>query len=873
MSDEQTIYISPQDDLTNVRERLERIPTRRVTLVIPSQTLLRSLIAWRNLYARAQELGKEVLIISSDPHVRSVAQGAKFKVASLESGPPSTKPRPSGRILRSPPGGRGQNSTSTEMRVPPRGSGEQRESGSWRSRQPPLREPRPAQPRPENRNIPTGEPTATDMSDTQIPTESPAEQRYGQPPYDYPFDTSPPIRPLSREQIEEEPDLFLDDVQMSHKIAKAANAGGKEDVPAEAPQMSHATAEQVPFAQEPSQPLRSNSLSDTYDPYVEMGDSEPSLMREQHGSVSMDGFDTTEQRIPEISDFTTEKIQSGYGEEVHEGTHEPMVVDANPPGRTWMDMIAEEERGAEGPANPPRAYGIRSRSSFTGNPPLQQRDDERLGSMPSIEEEPTHIIPPVSSEDPSPIPIRRASVSDPTPAAPISSSKSRGLQSGPSTSKQSVPSRSQSKQEVPRAGSTKSASAGKRADLKSAAAQRRNINSIVALVAIILALLLLLGTLAYVVPSATVTATLVAKAYTSPVILSAKPQQPVAPGLVPAEQLTHDFAVQVTANATGSKAAAGGPTATGTVTFTNTGTKPLDIPTGTIVTTPNGVQFTTTADEVVSPTNSNVPNHMDILVQGSVNVDAGAVTVIPPESLDAIVKNTNFVPGANVTLADAQHLQITNAQPIKGGGTQSVHAVQQADIDAAKAAARTQLQSAIQAWVKQNTRPGDVAGSPTVTNLTAINPPAVSTTEESGTFPLNVKLSAAVLLVRNADLQAATVMTLNNTLKKDKVYHGSYVVLNDPKQPLTIAPGTPKGDEKALSLSFTPTVKIVPNISREQVQRLLAGKSKTDVQSILMSLNPPETSYIQKASVETWPSFINWLPFLASRIAVNLVAG
>ena len=93
MSDEQTIYISPQDDLTNVRERLERIPTRRVTLVIPSQTLLRSLIAWRNLYARAQELGKEVLIISSDPQIRSVAQAAKFKVASLESGPPGTKPR------------------------------------------------------------------------------------------------------------------------------------------------------------------------------------------------------------------------------------------------------------------------------------------------------------------------------------------------------------------------------------------------------------------------------------------------------------------------------------------------------------------------------------------------------------------------------------------------------------------------------------------------------------------------------------------------------------------------------------------------------------------------------------------------------------
>src|SRR5947209_17124360 len=148
MSDEQTIYIGPQDDLTNVRERLERIPAHRVTLVIPSQTLLRSLIAWRNLYARAQELGKEVLIISSDPQIRSVAQAAKFKVASLESGPPGTKPRPSGRILRPSAGGRGPSSSSAEVRMPPRMPGEQRDSGSSRVRpsgQPPLREPRPAQ--------------------------------------------------------------------------------------------------------------------------------------------------------------------------------------------------------------------------------------------------------------------------------------------------------------------------------------------------------------------------------------------------------------------------------------------------------------------------------------------------------------------------------------------------------------------------------------------------------------------------------------------------------------------------------------------------------------------------------------------------------
>src|SRR5947209_6820504 len=377
MSDEQTIYIGPQDDLTNVRERLERIPDRRVPLVIPSQTLLRSLIAWRNLYARAQELGKEVLIISSDPQVRSVAQGAKFRVASVESGPPSTKPRSSGRILRPSSSGRSQNSPSSTARIPPGGPGGQRESGSWRSRlpdQPPRREPRPAQPGPESKNIPVGEPVADEVSDTQIPAESPGEQRYGQPPYDYPFETSSPIRPLSPEQIEEEPDLFLDDVQMSQKIARAANAGSNDDVPAETPQPSQAPPGPLPFAREPSQPARDIPPPDESDPYDEMGESEPPLMGEQRGSVSLDGFDTTEQRIQELPDFTTEKIQSGYGEEVQEGNHGPLIVDADPPGRSWMDVLAEEEQGAEGPANPPRTYGVRSRSSsLSGNLPLQQR--------------------------------------------------------------------------------------------------------------------------------------------------------------------------------------------------------------------------------------------------------------------------------------------------------------------------------------------------------------------------------------------------------------------------------------------------------------------------------------------------------------------
>src|SRR5712691_10392217 len=88
MRDEQPIYISLEDDLTSVRERLENVPARRVTLVVPAQSQLRSHVAWKLLRARARELGKEVVIVSTDPQIRSVAQAVNFKVAhSLEASP------------------------------------------------------------------------------------------------------------------------------------------------------------------------------------------------------------------------------------------------------------------------------------------------------------------------------------------------------------------------------------------------------------------------------------------------------------------------------------------------------------------------------------------------------------------------------------------------------------------------------------------------------------------------------------------------------------------------------------------------------------------------------------------------------------------
>ena len=101
MADEQIIYLSPEEELTNVRGRLEQVPSKRIILVIPQQTQLRSLVGWRLLHSRARELNKEILIISADRQIRSVVKAAGFRVAdSLASTPSPGKSRTEGRSGR-----------------------------------------------------------------------------------------------------------------------------------------------------------------------------------------------------------------------------------------------------------------------------------------------------------------------------------------------------------------------------------------------------------------------------------------------------------------------------------------------------------------------------------------------------------------------------------------------------------------------------------------------------------------------------------------------------------------------------------------------------------------------------------------------------
>jgi len=83
--DPQVLYIDPEENVTAVRERLERALKEHVALVVPPQTHIRGQVAWKLLSMRARELGKDVSIVSSDPQIRALARSVHFRVMEARS--------------------------------------------------------------------------------------------------------------------------------------------------------------------------------------------------------------------------------------------------------------------------------------------------------------------------------------------------------------------------------------------------------------------------------------------------------------------------------------------------------------------------------------------------------------------------------------------------------------------------------------------------------------------------------------------------------------------------------------------------------------------------------------------------------------------
>jgi hypothetical protein len=896
MSDEQIIYIGPEDDLTSVRERLEGVQSKKVTLVIPANTQLRSHVAWKLLYVRARELGKDVLIVSSDAQIRSVAHGVKFRVAtSLEASSPA-KPRPASRPSRVPAGAKSRSASTGSMRTPGgkvdnRGASSTA-SGRIRSfTRPDLEaESRPSQP----------EDTITEGLE-----EHPA-RRFGSSNYEARFDSAPSIHPLPPQQSDEAPDYLIDeeDVNIAREIREAALGGRQlnESPPEESPEKT----DEYPSARsQPAATPRASHLPQIVDdPFAYMDDTSPSRMpNEQHGSVSMDHFATNEYEIQDAPDTPTD---DGIEYQDDTGVFLP-AAEAPASPDDWAEPAPYDEEEVAGPSS---FLNVRPHSSSPRNIASRAMDDELEGDLPPpIENQPTRVEPstpgqmsPPSSQKPAAstrrsVPLQpgtssRRSVplqpgASPRRSVPLepgtSSRRSVPLQPGAS-SRRSTPLQPPAARDRAAMASPVSPPGPSRISQRPAARSqgagrpigpslrprpartaRAGRGRVILLAAAIL-LILLIGSLALFVPTASVVLTLQPHTYTHALNLVAHSgtQQNSAPGTVVSQLQTHTFTQSGTATASGTKQVGRAP-ATGSVTFTNNGKQPVDIPTGTIVSTPGGIQFATQADLVVTPPNNNkVGNQVPVPVQAvnkgdNGNLPAGTITVIPQTSLSAIAKNNNIS-------ASSLALQVTNSQPTTGGGLGTVHTILQRDLDAAQKSLSAQTQPAITAWLKQWTANG-ISSKPTI-NASLIGSPQDGQVVSDVSVPVTLSTTVSVLVVSNSNLQKAAVMQLDAFLQKDANYQDYTIRANTPQAVKISALKVSSNNATSLTISANATAQAVRAITQDEVRKEISGMTSKVAQEML-SQQPG----IEHAEISVSPSADPWLPVWSANTHVVLEVG
>ena len=840
MADEQIIYLSPEEELTNVRERLEKTQARHIILVIPPQTQLRSHVGWRLLRSRTRELNKDVLVISSDRQIRAVVKAAGFRVADSQESPASGGIRPGSRPSRSGSGGR----TPARVRNVP-GTGTGRGTPDRGSSTDIRRREQPARTTPDKQSSTPQEPVSHVDDPSKSGTTNPISSTFGPqgkafgPDYDYRIETSPSRFTAKPEQEDDEPDQLVEDYNVAQSILRAAEQGkiGAATSPTEG---------QLPPPQSPGAPRAFNEIAQ--DPFAFMEDRYPSPLPEQRGRSSLEELD---EEIPDISNYPTSVLSSGDIEDL--GDEGDIVKPGRSLPRSWSKPVLEEPETAESS----RIYGVRPRNNRQGNIP---QDDEVEDELPPIANQSTRAVPPPRRVT-TPLPYTGTRTPTPQPQA-----------QPPAPGRPRMPTRG-TPAAPPQRGTGRPAStasgrqAAARTPARTAPAKGARTGGMRGLLTAILTIILIVVVavvLIYFVPSADVTVTIPSQTFSTPLALTAtaNSQQDVVLHTVAATTLVFDTSATGTGPASGSKKVGTTP-ATGTVIFTNNGNTPVDIPTGTIVSTTSGKKFATTVDALVLKKGSDVGNSVPVQVQAQVqgtdgNVPINSITVIPSDS-----HNLDNIRNANPPKTQV-NLSVTNPEPFTNGGVGNATTVTPSDIAKLKATLEPQVQQRANAWLAQQVRVDDVQGKPVQKEMVAATPDLGQVTP-SGTFMERLSLHMTVLVVRAADLQAAAQAEFNAAAMKAKA---NYALV--PQQKVNLAKTsskacTPVSSETSIVLCYTATGQIAPQVSEQKIRDLMVRKPVQEAESELTSSVPG----ISSVGITINPGFFPWMPLQSQRISVH----
>ncbi|MDQ6662759.1 MAG: baseplate J/gp47 family protein [Chloroflexota bacterium] len=885
MVDEKILYLSDDDDVTSVRERLKGTEAQKIILVIPKETKLHTNLSWRLLYRDTQDLGKEVHIISPDAHIRDIAREAGFKIS-----PP--------KKASSPGAGTSPGSTRTSKKASPRlrQSQSRREIATRRSGTP--RTPQPPQPAQPSQEIPTI-PTITDLpsmaprkeerGEVDIPSASATfgekKKQYG-PPYNFRVENAPSLHPVHDTSEEDEDDWEQKKYQEAQNFRQSFYANAPDTM---------VPPERAPFSDQQTEGSQLHEPASQEEPLSTIEDvHQPSTLSEQRARAFVDGVDM-HTSLTDISEPPTEIVVEEVREPATFVLHpdDPSLNLLQQDQQDWQqeDQSRQRRRFGQGDQEVFRTYGVprtarASRGGYRPQPPQSQpadydSDDEL--AAPVADQQSQNMSPQPSS-------VRPQHPSGKLPAAEISGETLAGGQfkvpkavimpgTGTRQSKSSAPQQKPVREtRQPQKSRDGAMSPTPLRSMKHPAQEKKKKNGWLPLLIAIL-LLFLLGVLAYVGPSAAVTVFLPSKGFSEPMKLTANASSTLnaVQQTVPAELLKSDV-IRVTGKgqATGS-IKVGKNNATGNVVFTNNGTKQVDIPTGTVVTTSKGVQFATTADVVILTAGSNVGNKNVTTIQAVSpgefgNVPANTIVTIPADSSSKIQQAN---PGTTINLS------VTNTDPTLGGGAGNATAVSSSDVQAEQAVLTKQLHDEVQSWLNKQVHSGDEAGQP-VLNEVVTTSPAVGNTAADGSFSETIIAHPTVLVIRASEIQKAAMAQLNEAVSKSKQYQGYAVVQSQPVKVNSLK-NTASKDGSSLSLSFTTIGQIVPQHIEQELPGLVAGKSvssftkgqkQNGIQHYLISNPDPKADTAYKtldATITVNPGFWSWVTSLTSRIDVHVV--
>jgi hypothetical protein len=836
MAKEKIIYLGPEEEMTNVRERLENTNSGYVILVIPPQTHLRSHVGWRLLRSRVRELGQDVLIISSDRQIRAVAKAAGFRVADSLESPPSDRPRPINRPVRS------DMSEKTSQ-----GSNKQGRNGNKVDRSLQAEQQQISTSSDKDSSLLGGPGDLNRESDAYASSTFEIEDIPYDSHYDLPIETIPTPQYGAGDQEDSEVDSLAADYYVARSIREAAQSSenSQQSSTVENTEISSNKLEQSSKFPQPS------GIED--DPLGYMEDIQPSALPEQKASMFIHDID---QGVPDISDVPTDV----YDAEVEDlGDVEGGVLNDDRLSHASEEQALDRSDDQE----TPRIYPMPPRSGqigYSSRPSLEDlgNEDDLLPPAGSIEDQPTRVIQSTAARrEPQPIiqpppQARKAAVNPTTQQTkkPVSTKTSRVVTTPPLSKQTSSDS-------------------------------NRNGRRILAITSISLGVLLLAFLLfIYLGSNATVTIVVPSQSLTvtNQYVASMNPQNGQQ-NTIPSQVLTYTASATGQGTATGTSKQ-GSQVASGIVTFSNKGSKPLDIPSGTVLSTNSAtpVQFVTVADVYVAPAQNNngIPSIAPVQAQlpgDSGNVPANSITIIPPDSLAKIAQNNQ-----GVTPPTPQTLTVTNNNPTAGGGATNVLAVSSNDANNLAATLQQQVQKEVNAWLKNVAHPGDVVGTPVPNVLTSATPlpeetfvttPAVGQPAPGGKFTGLLTAKISVLVIRNAAIQAmgsAQLAAHASHMSPPSVLATSWPVT------VKLTKSTPSQDGKSLTVIIESTGHVVQQVPTQQISQKLAGKSLNQVNSFIDNGQAGITGVVT-TNIVIFPPFLGFMPFRPEQIHIVIQPG